>query len=351
MWFIAMRVLSKIKYYIFVLMQLLRKLTWPLSLLYGAIVYVRNLLYDKGYFKSNTFLTPTLCIGNLSVGGTGKTPMVEWVLNQFPNKEKVAVLSRGYKRKSKGFVLAQPSSSAEDIGDEPLQIYNKFPEATVAVDANRTNGIAKLEDLCKPDLIVLDDAYQHRRVQPTASVLLTSFGDLYTDDMYLPAGNLRDSKKAANRADLIIVTKCPPLLDKSIKTSICEKLSPQRKQRVIFCKFLYSSEVKNEQRELKIESLLTKKVTVVTGIANPKPMLGYLESQNISFTHWSYPDHHFYSEKEITLFNMQELVLTTEKDFMRLKGKVKNLYYLEVQHQFLGEGATHFRRLLENLGN
>ncbi|WP_276392808.1 tetraacyldisaccharide 4'-kinase [Eudoraea chungangensis] len=332
-------------------MQLLRKLTWPLSLLYGAIVYGRNLLYDKGYFKSNTFLTPTLCIGNLSVGGTGKTPMVEWVLNQLLNKKKVAVLSRGYKRKSKGFVLAQPSSSAEDIGDEPLQIYNKFPKATVAVDANRTNGIEKLEDICKPDLILLDDAYQHRRVQPTASVLLTSFGDLYTDDMYLPAGNLRDSKKAANRADLIIITKCPPLLDKSIKTSIREKLSPQNKQRVIFCKFLYSSEVKNEQKELKIESLLTKKVTVVTGIANPNPLLGYLASQNISFTHWPYPDHHFYSEKEITLFNMQELVLTTEKDFMRLKGKVKNLYYLEVQHQFLGDGATHFRRLLENLGN
>ncbi len=349
--FVLTRVSSKIKYYIFVLMQLLRNLAWPISLIYGAIVYLRNWLYDKGYFKSNSFSTTTLCIGNLSVGGTGKTPMIEWVLKQISDKNEVVVLSRGYKRRTKGFLLANTSSTAEDIGDEPLQIFSKFPEVAVAVDEDRVNGIKRIEELLKPQLILLDDAYQHRKVEPSVSVLLTSYGNLYIDDNYLPTGNLRDSKSASKRADLIIVTKCPSDLDAKTINSIENSLNTSKHQKILFCTLSYDSIIQNEIGNMPLELLRNKEVTLVTGIANPTPLLDYLTSKEISFEHLPYRDHHFFTAKELALFNGKDLVVTTEKDFMRLKGKVANLYYLGVQHRFIGDGANSFRELLLSLRN
>ncbi len=330
-------------------MQLLRNLMWPFSILYGIIVYARNWFYDIGIFNSNTFQTPTLCIGNLSVGGTGKTPMVEWVLRHLQDKTRVVVLSRGYKRKTKGFIMASASSTAEEIGDEPLQIQRKFPEVAVVVDENRSHGIRRIERLQEPQLILLDDAYQHRKVQPTASVLLTSYGDLYVGDTYLPTGNLRDSKSASKRANLIIVTKCPFSLKEPERRAIIKRLAPLENQKVLFCGFSYSSFVQNDTNKIKLASINKKKVMVVTGIANPEPLLDYLKSQKIDFTHSAYRDHHFYSEKEINFFNSAELVLTTEKDYMRLRGKVENLCYLEVQHKFMEDDASHFVKLLDEL--
>jgi tetraacyldisaccharide 4'-kinase len=342
---------SKIKYYIFVAMQLLRILAFPFSLIYALVVYFRNLLYDSGILTSVTLNTPTICVGNLSVGGTGKTPMIEWLLNHLSGGSRLAVLSRGYKRKSKGYVLAQPTSTTEEIGDEPLQIYSKFPEVGVAVATDRIEGIKQLETTLHPDLILLDDAYQHRKVNPSFSILLTSYGQLYAKDWYLPTGNLRDSKNASKRADLIVVTKCPPFLDDEAKLKIIRELNPEMNQKVLFCTLEYDINLKGAKTDLSIHALKKKEVTLVTGIANPKPLLEFLKSEEIRFDHQKFNDHHYFSGKEIDFFNSRPLVLTTEKDYMRLKNKVDNLYYIAVRHRFLGGGKEVIQKSLENLSN
>jgi len=342
---------SKIKYYIFVPMQLLRILAFPFSLIYALVVYFRNLLYDSGILASTKFTTPTICVGNLSTGGTGKTPMIEWLLNHLSSGSKLAVLSRGYKRKSKGYVLAQPTSTAEDIGDEPLQIYSKFPTVTVAVEADRIRGIKQLETSKHPDLILLDDAYQHRKVKPSFSILLTSYDQLYSRDWYLPTGNLRDSKSASKRADLIVVTKCPPNLDNKNQLRITQELNPEKNQKVLFCTLEYDIDLKGKKAGLSIPDLQDKEVTLITGIANPKPLIDFLRRAEITFDHREFRDHHYFSGKEIEFFKSRPLVLTTEKDYMRLKNKVDNLYYISVRHRFLGEGKEVITKSLENLGN
>ncbi|MGB5498951.1 MAG: tetraacyldisaccharide 4'-kinase, partial [Maribacter sp.] len=173
-------------------MQLLRKIAFPISLIYALVVHIRNFLFDVGIFKSNSFHTPTICVGNLSVGGTGKTPMIEYLAEILKERNKVAILSRGYRRKTKGFVLATSDSKVEEIGDEPFQLYSKLSDITVAVDADRCNGIKKLQNIIAPDIILLDDAFQHRKVKPGLSILLTAYDNLYMNDWYLPTGDLRD---------------------------------------------------------------------------------------------------------------------------------------------------------------
>ena len=190
-------------------MLLLRKIAFPISMVYALVVYLRNFLFDVGILKEISFKTKTICIGNLSVGGTGKTPMIEYLIEMLGNSYKVAVLSRGYRRKSKGFILATPKSTVEKLGDEPYQIYSKYPEIVLAVDGDRCNGISNLENTLNLDVILLDDAFQHRKVRPHYSILLTAYDDLYINDWYLPTGNLRDAKKEAKRANIIVVTKCP----------------------------------------------------------------------------------------------------------------------------------------------
>lgn len=332
-------------------MQLLRILAFPFSLIYAFVVYIRNLLYDLGILTSATFNTPIICVGNLSTGGTGKTPMIEWLLKHLSGSSKLAVLSRGYKRKSKGYVLAQPISTAQDIGDEPLQIYSKFPEVAVAVAEDRIEGVKQLETTRHPDLILLDDAYQHRKVKPSFSILLTSYGHLYAKDWYLPTGNLRDSKRASKRANLIVVTKCPSNLDDEGQLRIISELKPEMNQQVLFCTLDYDIDLKGEKAGLSILDLKNKEVTLVTGIANPEPLLEFLKSKEILFDHREFSDHHYFSGKEINFFNSRPLVLTTEKDYMRLKNKVNNLYYISVSHRFLGGGKEVIKKSLENLSN
>jgi len=321
---------SKIKYYIFVAVQLLRKIVFPISLIYGFVVLVRNYLYNIGLFKSTSLDTPTICIGNLSVGGTGKTPMVEYLISLLKKDYKVAVLSRGYKRKSEGFVLASTESTVEELGDEPYQIHAKFPEATVAVDADRRNGISILEERIKPDIILLDDAFQHRKVKPSYSILLTSYNNLYSEDWYLPTGNLRDSKREAKRANIIIITKCPPSLSEDERQSILRKLKPKPHQKVIFGYLVYD--------KTHLDALLNRKFTLVTGIADPSPLVSFLKKEGLNFENLRYSDHHFFTEEEIRTLNTKEHVLTTEKDYVRLQGKVSNLSFIGVKHAFLGEG-------------
>ncbi|WP_127018381.1 tetraacyldisaccharide 4'-kinase [Flagellimonas beolgyonensis] len=326
------------------MLQLLRKIAFPFSLLYALVVYVRNRLYDFGVFTSKSYTTPTICVGNVSVGGTGKTPMTEYLIRMLSDK-RVAILSRGYKRKSNGFVLADWHSSVLDLGDEPFQLHRKFPEVAVAVDADRRNGIEQLESIINPDVIVLDDAFQHRKVKPTFSILLTAIDHLYVKDWYLPTGNLRDSKREARRADIIVVTKCPVLPTESERTELVNRLRPLAHQDVLFATLSYAETIKNgEGEELPLQAIGAKKVALVTGIASPKPLLDYLYSKGMVFDHFQFGDHHHFSDADIQRFSSFELILTTEKDFVRLHGKVNNLYYLEISHHF----DPNDRTILEN---
>ncbi|TAI48165.1 tetraacyldisaccharide 4'-kinase [Flagellimonas allohymeniacidonis] len=330
-------------------MRILRIIAFPISLIYAIAVIARNFLYDIRFFKSKSFDTPIVCVGNLSVGGTGKTPMIEYLVRLLEGY-KVAILSRGYKRKSKGFLMADKNSNAQDLGDEPFQMYNKFPEITLAVDANRINGIKNLEKLVQPQLVLLDDAFQHRKVQPTLSILLTTFGKLYKDDWYLPTGDLRDSKREAKRANLIVVTKCPDDLSEENKERITKKLSPRPNQKVLFSHFSYAPSLKSGSgKTLDWNQLLEKKVAVVTGIANPEPFIAHLKSKDFQFQHLEYGDHHDFSTRELERLKAFDMVVTTEKDYVRMKGKLQNLYYLEVEHEFSKSDESVLREELWNL--
>ncbi|NKI28037.1 tetraacyldisaccharide 4'-kinase [Arenibacter sp. 6A1] len=327
-------------------MQLLRKLLFPVSLVYAMVVYVRNYLYDIGVFNSSKFKVKTICVGNLSVGGTGKTPMIEFLVSRLKQSQKVAVLSRGYGRKSKGFVLAKPGVSVETLGDEPFQIFKNFPEIVLAVDADRRNGISILEKTKEVDVVLLDDAYQHRKVSCDCYILLTAYSNLYVDDWYMPTGSLRDSKREARRANIIIVTKCPKDLNTAQQQLILKKLKPRDDQNVVFSYLDYSNDLKGDKDLMPLENVRGKKITLVTGIANPTPLVTYLTEKEVQLEHLAFRDHHFFSDKEIALMNTKEMVLTTEKDYVRLKGKVANLYYIGVTHKFLNKGE---QQLLEEI--
>lgn len=275
--------------------------------------------------------------------------MTEYLLRILENR-KIAVLSRGYKRKSKGFYLANPESTVLELGDEPYQIHKKFPEVRVAVDANRRNGIEKLENLISPDVIVLDDAFQHRKVRPSFSILLTACRNLYVDDWYLPTGSLRDAKKEAKRADLIIVTKCPVGLPEDEKRAIGAKLNPGKHQKVLFASLQYHDTVSNgEGEEIQLQQLQNKKLALITGIASPEPLVEHLKSVGLDFEHFEFGDHHHFTDKEVQRFQGYEILLTTEKDFVRLKGRVEGLYFLEIAHSFSDEDGVVLKNAIEGL--
>ncbi|WP_394975669.1 tetraacyldisaccharide 4'-kinase [uncultured Croceitalea sp.] len=329
-------------------MQLLRKIAFPFSLIYALVVYLRNSFYDMGVFKSSSFKTPTICIGNLSVGGTGKTPMIEYFLH-LSNGYKLAVLSRGYRRKTKEFLLASKTSTVEELGDEPFQLYSKFKNITVAVDADRCSGIRNLENSVKPELILLDDAFQHRKVKPSVSILLTTYSNPYFKDWYLPTGDLRDSKKEAGRAKFIIVTKCPSEITPLEKEKIIMSIRPQEHQKVLFSKLTYGNYLVGVDKKIEFKDLKGKYFSLVTGIANPKPLVNYLKVNGNSFEHFEYADHHFFNQEDISTFSKNELVITTEKDFTKLKGRCDNLYYLEVKHDFFDEGEDELKKMIKTI--
>ncbi|WP_298480681.1 tetraacyldisaccharide 4'-kinase [uncultured Maribacter sp.] len=325
-------------------MQLLRKILFPISFIYALVVYIRNWLFDIQVLKSKSYKTPIVCVGNLSAGGTGKTPMVETIISLFKENSRVAVLSRGYGRKSKGYILATKESGVEELGDEPYQIWSKFPEIALVVDANRQNGIENLEEKENPNIIILDDGFQHRKVKAGFSILLTAYDNLYSEDWYLPTGNLRDSKKEAKRANIIVVTKCPKDLPLDSQKSIIEKLRIKSNQKVLFTYIGYKDVLNEKSVSVSLDSLRNKDITLVTGIANAAPLVAYLEEKGISFSHLNYKDHHFFSESEIKLMQSKPYILTTEKDYVRLKGKMKNLMYIRVEHCFFNDGGKIFEQ-------
>jgi tetraacyldisaccharide 4'-kinase len=326
-------------------MQVLRKLLFPISIIYGLIVFLRNRCYDLGVLKSKTYATKTICVGNLSVGGTGKTPMIEYLVKLLHDNYSIAILSRGYKRKSNGFLLSDDKTSVEDLGDEPYQLKSKFKRVQVAVDANRRNGISQLEKMVKPDVILLDDAFQHRKVNPDYSILLTAYNNLYVNDWYLPTGNLRDAKSEAIRANIIIVTKCPIDLPESERNIIRAKINPKKHQRVLFSYLSYNKKLKG--KEIILGDLINKEVTLVTGIANSVPLENFLQLEGVTFNHLKFNDHHFFTEQEIQLLQKKECILTTEKDYVRLKSRISNLHYIEVSHEFNKQDRVVFEEELK----
>lgn len=331
------------------MMILLRIIVFPFALIYGFVVHMRNYFYDLGIFNSKEFETPTVCVGNLSLGGAGKTPMVEFLVFELQEAYKIAVLSRGYKRKTSGYVLADTESIVDQLGDEPYQVYRKFSNISLAVDADRGNGIANLESTIKPDLIILDDAFQHRKVRPSFSVLLTAYDKLYCDDYFVPAGTLRDGRNQAGRANVIVVTKCPPDLSENQRNRIVEKLKPKPHQKVLFSSLQYGATLKGGEGQITLEDLKQREITLVTGIANPDPLIHYLKEKCLDFEHLKFKDHHSFTKNEIEKLNSRNLILTTEKDFVRLQGKVKDLLYVEIKHKFLENGKMELINDVEAL--
>ena len=279
-------------------MKLIKKIIyWKLSLQFYLITFLRNKLYDFGLLKSYSFDIPIISVGNLTVGGNGKTPMVEYLINHFSKEYKIGVLSRGYKRKSKGFILASKIDDANTIGDEPFQYYSKFKNISVAVDKKRRRGINKLIEY-GVNLIILDDAFQHRKVIPTYSLLLSDYSNLYFNDYLLPRGSLRESKKGSKRADSIVITKCPENFSQSDKNYLINRVKLSSNQHIFFSKIKYSEELHSSSDTLNIKKLSNKKVNVVTGIVNSEVLISFLEDKNITVEHFKYPDHFDYKEKE-----------------------------------------------------
>ncbi|MEE4000493.1 tetraacyldisaccharide 4'-kinase [Tenacibaculum sp. FZY0031] len=327
-------------------MKLLRFLLFPFAVLYDVITRVRNWFFTIGILKSTSFEIPVIAVGNLSVGGTGKSPQIEYLIRLLNDKYRMAVLSRGYKRKTEGFQLVNDTHTAEDVGDEPLQFYKKFKKViTVAVDADRTNGIQQLlQQNNPPEVVLLDDAYQHRKVTASSYILLTKYNDLFVDDFVLPTGNLRESRRGAKRATMIVVTKCPENLSKSTQEKIVRKLNPKSYQKVFFTTIAYDESLKGTN-ELTIDDLQDKEALLITGIANPTPLLNFLKEKKVSFKHLNFPDHHNFTQQDILkiekafneLPSEQKIMLTTEKDYMRLEGKVNPLNYISIKSHFISE--------------
>lgn len=320
-------------------MILIRKLLFPFAILYGLITSIRNLLYDKGILKSYSFDVPIIAVGNLSVGGTGKTPQIEYLIRLLSEKYKVAVLSRGYKRSTEGFILADENATASSIGDEPFQFYSKFPNIQVAVDANRKNGIENLLQLQdKPYVILLDDAFQHRKVKARFYILLTAYDDLFCDDYILPFGNLREPSSGKKRADMIIVTKCPKDLSEIAQQKIRKKLKV--KQQVFFTTIQYDDYVFGNDSQLLVSEIQSKSKVLVAGIAKPKLFFDFLKNETDETL--VFPDHHHFSKQDCEQILAKangRKIITTEKDFVRLNGLLPKaqLFYLPIKSAFLNK--------------
>lgn len=315
-------------------MKFIRIILFPFVPIYFLVTWFINLAYDKGWFKSISYDFPVVCVGNLSAGGTGKTPMVEYLIRLLKDETNLATLSRGYGRKTKGFLLAENNITATELGDEPFQFYHKFKEEiTVAVDEDRQHGIATLRALkTKPEVVILDDAFQHRKVKAGYNILLTTYANLYVDDFVLPTGNLREPKKGAKRANIIVVTKCPEFLSQEEKEAIVLRLKPNVYQHVFFSHIGYKDSVLKETQKVSLNEL--KSFTLVTGIANAKPLVNFLKSQELDFNHIEFKDHHNFNADDIKKLSKLDSIVTTEKDYMRLKNEdilKDKLYFLPIK--------------------
>ena len=333
-------------------MILLRNVLFPFAILYGFITSLRNYLYDKGILKSYSFDIPIIAVGNLSVGGTGKTPQIEYLIRLLSPDYKVSTLSRGYKRKSEGFVLADASSNSDILGDEPFQYFKKFPNVIVAVDADRKNGIERLLGLPSvPQVILLDDAFQHRKVKAGFYILLTSYTDLFCNDFMLPTGNLRESRNGAKRAQVIIVTKCPSTITEPEQEKIKKAVGLDLP--IFFSYISYDSKIFNENESLSIDKIKSGSKLLLAGIAKPKPFFDYLQSDTDEIM--IFPDHHHFSKNDILKIKskaQEKIIVTTEKDFVRLNAKnlKKQIFYLPIKSEMVANREAFDQIILNYVG-
>ncbi|MHB8208126.1 tetraacyldisaccharide 4'-kinase [Mucilaginibacter sp.] len=345
-------------------MKYLRLLLFPFSLIYGLVVTIRNLCFDVDIFKSRKFYIPVISVGNLDVGGAGKSPMTEYLVRLLKKHYKLATLSRGYGRKTKGYFVAAenaPRSLASLIGDEPAQFHQKFPDITVAVCEDRVVGIKTL--LVDHTLIILDDAYQHRAVKPGLSLLLFDYNRINEPHLLLPAGNLREAFSGRKRADAIIITKCPDQLSAHEQTSVLDRIKPFTNQQAFFTSINYQplQTLKGESADTKLTADTT--IFLLTGIANAAPLVQHLKAHTQQIIHHKYPDHHRFSLKNISKLaddfaacvQPHKVIITTEKDAQRLATNellplVKDLpvLVLPIGVNFLNEEQQKFDQFVLN---
>lgn len=325
-----------------------RVLLLPFSLLYGFAIIVRNLLYNKKILRTAQFNLPIICIGNLVVGGTGKSPMVEYLIKLLHDKYLVATLSRGYKRKTKGYALAGEQTTALEIGDEPMQFHTKFPDIAVAVGEERVVAVPQLlHDKPETQVIILDDAFQHRAIRAGLNILLTEYSNLFTHDFFFPTGDLRDQKISAKRAEIIVITKCPANFSAEEKNKMQAQLEKYKAKHIFFTSIQYKTPYHIITKDKK-PFVPNEEVLLVYGIANPQPLKEYISEKTVTYEELSYRDHHIFSIDDLKdigkkfekIKTANKIILTTEKDAVRLM-KFKDqlaempLYVLPVQHKFL----------------
>jgi len=343
-------------------MKFLRLLLFPFSILYGIGVFLRNKAYDFGIFKSEKFKLPVISVGNLAVGGSGKSPMTEYLIRLLMWDFTLAAVSRGYGRLTQGLFFVEVDYSYEDTGDEPLQIKRKFEGITVAVCEDRAEAIEYVA--WGNDVVILDDAFQHRAVTPSLSILLFEYSSFLTIQLLLPAGNLREPMSEKKRADVIVVTKCPIDIDQTRKQEIAKKLNLRPDQHLFFSFLKYGTlkAVYEDQLSRTMSSLSsTKNIILLSGIGNPVPLFNELSGYNSAVIHHEYPDHHDFTEKNIAklvrAFNKLEpgdnVVITTEKDSLRLLSKEfkKQLagipvFYVPIETYFNEPEKTSFNNLI-----
>jgi tetraacyldisaccharide 4'-kinase len=343
------------------LISLLKYLSLPLTLLYGSVVWLRNKFYDWKIFSSIGFDLPVICVGNITVGGTGKSPHIEYLIELLSPYYSVATLSRGYRRRSRGFKLADSESNARDIGDEPFQFKSKYPQIAVAVAEERMTAIPLLlQQLPHLQVILLDDAFQHRTVKAGLNILLTDYDRLYTRDHIMPFGLLRESPKAAERAQIIIVSKCPPDLSLSDKQKIEQEIQSQAHQQVFFSTIAYQQLYPLTHTLIEPDAEFV--VLLVTGIANPQPLKNHLQSKFSKVYSLPYKDHHYFTYDDLdeiyeTFANIPEskkIMVTTEKDagrLMLLKDKMSHqpwpLFAQKIGTAFLFKDEIPFRKQID----
>ena len=332
----------------------------PFCWIYGSIVRFRNWLFDMGLKKSKSFSIPIISVGNITVGGSGKTPHVEYLIRLLHDKAKIAVLSRGYKRKSHGYVLAEESTTMPEIGDEPFQMHQKFSDIYVAVDAKRARGIENLQNdeaTKDVDVVLLDDAFQHRYVKPGINILLVDYHRLIIYDKMLPAGRLREPLSGKNRADIVIITKCPKDLKPMEFRVLTKAMDLYPFQKLYFTSIDYDTpKGVFEEKQIELDKLQDYHVLLLTGIASPKQMEHDLKPMTKDITNLSFGDHHSFKGKDIDRINdafesMPEprIIITTEKDAVRLREteglyeKVKsNMYELPIKVSFMLDQQDNF---------
>lgn len=338
----------------------MRKLLLPFSLIYAAITLLRNLLYDKGFLRQASFNAPVICVGNITVGGTGKTPCIEYIAGELSRDHIPGLVSRGYRRKTKGVVIAKPSSDAFEIGDEPFQISQRFPSMPIVVGEKRVEAIASLLSSSKADVVLMDDGFQHRAVKAGMYIMMMDFNRPIWRDFTFPAGNMREPASGRKRANIIIVSKCPEDISPETRAEYIRKLNPSENQHVFFTRIKYGALQPFANQPMHWNDGIN--IIAVSGIANTAPFIGHLKTMAAQVDELSFGDHHNFSNDDLLMIENKfaamphnSSVVTTQKDAARLKSMdlkdftfISKLFILPIEMEFLFNDKTKFDQLINH---